>query len=158
MIQRGRPTSAVSIVKRLRGTSMAKERLLVILENLGGTLPVAAACRRIHFGRTLFRRNREAMLVAALRALEPRPRGRPARHHPVEGRRIRELEAKIERLEEDLALTRVREELALVVPWTQRQKKNRAFRAFWRAAMPPSSPADTIVAATPGPRSPVDSA
>lgn len=136
---------------------MAKERVLVILENLGGTLQVAEACRRIHFGRTLFRRNREAMLVAALRTLEPRPRGRPVRDLPTEGRQIRELEAKIERLEEDLALTRVREELALLVPWTQRrQKKSRAFRAFWRAAMPPSSPGSAIVAATPGPGSPVD--
>jgi hypothetical protein len=92
------------------------------------------------------------MLAAALSALEPRPRGRPVREVPQEGRRIRELEEKIVRLEEDLAFTRVREELALLVPWTRRnQKKSRAFRAFWRAAMPLRPPAGSNGAATPGP-------
>ena len=138
---------------------MAKERVLVILKNLGGTLPVAEACRSISFSRTLFRRHREAMLVAALRAVEPRPRGRPVPGVPPEGRRIRELEEKIERLEEDLAFTRVREELALLVPWTRmRQKKSPVLRAFWRAATPSRPPFGSSVAATPGPGSPGGSA
>ena len=119
MVQRGRPTSAVSIVGRLKGTSSAKERVLVMLENLGGALPVAEACRRLSFSRTLFRRYREALLLAAIQVLEPRPRGRPVRRPLAESRRLLALEEKIRRLEEDLAFTRVREELALLVPWTQ---------------------------------------
>jgi len=159
MVQRGRPTSAASIVGRLKGTPAAKQRVLVVLENLGGTLPVAQACRRLCFSRTLFRRHREALLLAAIRVLEPRPRGRPVRKPPAESRRILELEDKISRLEEDLAFTRVREELALLVPWTQRrQKKNRRFPAFLRAATPSRPPAGTgVTGAAPGQRLPVGS-
>jgi hypothetical protein len=155
MVQRGRPTSAVSIVHRLKGTPVAKERVLVILENLGGTLPFREACLRIHASRTLLRRQREAMLQAALRALEPRPPGRPAREIAPESRTIRLLQSKIERLEEDLSFSRVREELALLVPRApRRQKKIRTVPPFWRATMPPKSPDGSSDAGTPGPGSP----
>lgn len=158
MVQRGRPTSAVSMVKRLKGSSMAKARVLVILENLGGAVPVAEACRTLNVGRTLFRRHRKAFLLAALRAVEPRPRGRPVCTVPPEDRRIRELEEKIVRLEEDLAFTRVREELALLVPWTRRrEKKSRFFRTFWHAAMPSRPPDARSGVGTPGPGLPVGS-
>jgi hypothetical protein len=160
MVQRGRPTSALSMVKRLKGTSMAKERVLVILENLGGALPVAEACRTLRVSPALFHRKRMAMLAAALRSLAPRPPGRPVRKAPEEERRVRELEEKIERLEEDLAFTRAREELALLVPWTRRrEKKARVYRTFWRAAVPSRPPAGSSAAgASLGPGSPVGSA
>src|SRR5437016_5152892 len=116
MTRRGRPTSADSIVGRLKGTPQAKERLVVILANLGGGLTVTQALERLRFSRTLFRKLRCSMLAAALRGLEPRPRGRPVREVPKAVRKIRELEEKIARLEEDLAFARVREELALLIP------------------------------------------
>jgi hypothetical protein len=152
MVQRGRPTSVASIVGRLKGSLAAKQRVLVVLENLGGTLPVAEACRRLCFSRTLFRRYREALLLAAIQILEPRPRGRPVRRPPAASRRILELEEKNRLLEEDLAFTRVREELALLVPWTQRrQKKHRRFPASSRAPTPSGSPAATgVTGAVPG--------
>jgi hypothetical protein len=156
MVQRGRPTSALSMVKRLKGSLMAKERVLVVLKNLGGLLPVAEACRRLSISPALFHRQRVVALAAAIRALTPQSPGRPVRKASDEGRRSRELEAKIERLEEDLAFTRVREELALLIPWTRhRQKNTRAFRAFWRATVPSRPFPDSSVAeVTPGPRSP----
>jgi hypothetical protein len=159
MVQRGRPTSAVSMVGRLKGTAIAKERTIVILENLGGALPVAAALRRTGMSRTLFHNLRMATLAAALRAVEPRPRGRPVREIPKHERRIHELEEKIVQLEEDLAFTRVREELALLVPWTgHRQKKRRRPRACGRVTAPSGPHSGSRVGATPGPCSPVASA
>jgi hypothetical protein len=144
------------MVKRLKGSTMAKERVLVILENLGGSLPVREACRRLQVSPALFHRQRVVTLQAALQALSSRPPGRPTREAPEERRRIRELEEKIERLEEDLAYTRAREELALLVPWTRRrEKKSRLFRTFWRASVPSRPPAGSGVAGpTPGTESP----
>jgi hypothetical protein len=159
MVQRGRPTSAVSMVGRLKGTVIAKERTVVILENLGGALPVAEALRRTGMSRTLFHNLRMATLSAALRAVEPRPPGRPVREIPKHERRIRELEEKILQLDEDLAFTRVREELALLVPWTgHRQKKRRRPRACGRATVPSRPHSASRVGATPGPCSPGASA
>lgn len=159
MALRGRPTSAVSMIGHLKAGAVAKERLLVILGNLSGKLPVAEACRRLGLSRTLFRRLRRAMLIAGLRAVEPRPRGRPVREIPRHERLIRALEAKITHLEEDLAFARVREELALLVPWTGRvQKKTRRIRTSKPAAPPSQLPSDSGAAANPGLSSLGDSA
>src|SRR5262252_9158617 len=99
MVQRGRPTSAESMVERLKGSPLAKERVLVVLENLGGSLPVAEACSRLRISPALFHRQRMAALTAAMSALSPRAPGRPAREAIEGGRRVRELEEKIVRLE-----------------------------------------------------------
>lgn len=158
MARRGRPTSAISIVGRLKGTPQAKERLVVILSNLGGGLSVTQALERLRFSRTFFRRLRRAMLTAALRAVEPRPRGRPVRDVPKAVRRIHELEEKIARLEEDLAFARVREELALLIPRAgRRQKKIRRARASALASTPSLSLSAESAAASPGPGPPAAS-
>jgi hypothetical protein len=158
MARRGRPTSATSIVGRLRGTPQAKERLVVILSNLGGGLTVTQAVERLKFGRTLFKRLRRTMLAAALKTLEPRPRGRPVQEVPKSARKIRELEEKIRRLEEDLAFARVREELAFLIPWAgRRQKKIRRVRPSAPVSMPLGSPSDGSAGASPGPGPPGDS-
>ena len=155
MVQRGRPTSAVAMVKRLKGTPIAKERVLVILENLGGTLPVAEACRRLSVSPALFHRHRMSTLAASLRALEHRPPGRPVQAALGESRLMRELEEKVKRLEEDLSFSRAREELALLIPWTRRrEKRSRFFRTYWRVGMPSKPPSGSSAAeATPGPGS-----
>jgi hypothetical protein len=123
------------MLRRLKGAPLAKERALIILENLGGGLPVGEACRRMDVSPALFHRQRMSFLEGGLVMLEPRPRGRPGRVGIPQDRRIRELEAKVERLEVDLAYTRVREELALLIPWTRRTEKGsrRFHRPFWRA-------------------------
>lgn len=152
MAKRGRPRSIVSIIGGLKSGPGAKERLLVILGTLGSTVPISEACRRLGLSRTLFQRLRRATLAAALEAVEPRPRGRPVREVPRHERRITELEKKIAVLEEDLAFARVREELALLVPWTgRRQKKTRRIRSPRRASMPSKSPVVFGAEANPGP-------
>lgn len=141
MAKRGRPMSVVSLVGHLKSGEVAKERLLTILENLAGTLSIGEACRRLHLARTPFRRLRKAALQAGLRATEPRPRGRPVREVPRHQIQITKLEEKIAVLEEDLAVSRVREELAYLVPWAgRRQKKIRKTRASKPGPPPSTSP------------------
>lgn len=159
MNRRGRPTSAVSMVGRLKSGPIARERLLVILGSLAGLIPVAEACRRLGMSRTLFQRMRRAILVAGLRAVEPRPRGRPVREVPRHERVIAGLREQVSRLEEDLRFTKIREELALLVPWTaRRQKKTRRLRVRKPAAPRSKPPEDSISAVRPGPISLGDSA
>jgi hypothetical protein len=142
MTRRGRRTSAGSIVERLKATAAAKERVLVILGNLGGTVPPSEASRRLQLSLAMFRRIRETMLKASLGALEPRPRGRPAREIPKHVRDARRLEVRVAELEEELELARVREEIALVLPWTRRsQKKTRRLRKRGPAGTPSGPPA-----------------
>lgn len=142
MARRGRRTSPESIVERLGGTPPAKERVLVIVGNLGGTLPASEASRRLRLSSAMFRRLRELMLVASLGALEPRRRGRPPRVVSGQVRELRRLEARVADLEEELALSRVREEIALVLPWVGRgQKKVRRIRPGKSAGMPSTPPA-----------------
>ena len=142
MAKRGRRTSAGSIVGRLEGPPLAKERVLAVLGNLGGTLPASEAAGKLRLSSAMFRRLRELLLVASLGALEPRRRGRPARVVPGHARELRRLEARVSDLEEELALSRVREEIALVLPWAGRsQKKARRTRPRQSAGMPSAPPA-----------------
>jgi hypothetical protein len=121
--------SARSVVERLKGSPMAKERLLVLLENLGGTHPVSEGSRKLGIGPSRLQRLREIMLTAALGALEPRRPGRPRVRISMEGRKILELETKLQDLREELDLARIREELALLLPRLRRgQKKARRLR------------------------------
>lgn len=129
MARRWRRTSSVSIVGRLKATPMAKERVLVMLDNLGGVLATSEAARRLHVSPSMFQKLRQTMLEATLRSLEPRPRGRPSGEIPPHVRHLGKLEAQIESLKEELALARIREEIALLFPWTRSgQKKVRRIR------------------------------
>ena len=129
MGRRGRPTCIVSMMSRLQGSVVAKERARVVFGNLGGSLGVWEACHRLGMGRTLFRSLRQAALAAALRALEPRRPGRP-RRAPREGdMRVRELEEKLARAQEELAAARVREEIAFYLPRAGRKMRRTAKRA-----------------------------
>ena len=152
MAKRGRPLSVASLVGRLKSGTVAKERLLTNLENLAGTLSIGEACRRLHLARTPFRRLRKAALLAGLRATEPRPRGRPVRETPRHQLQIAKLEEKISALEEDLAVSRVREELAFLVPWAgRRQKKIRKTRVSGSGLAPSPSPNGSGARENPGP-------
>jgi GNAT superfamily N-acetyltransferase len=141
MNRRGRPTSVVSMMSHLQGSGIAKERAEVVFRNLGGGLSVSDPYRRLGVGRWLFRELRKAALEAALRVLEPRRPGRPRRPALVKDRRTAELEAKVKRLEEDLAVARVREEIAICLPRTGAgQKKRRSSRRAMSAGRPPKPP------------------
>jgi hypothetical protein len=158
MAKRGRPTSVESIVGTLKCGPVAKDRLLVILENLASTMSTPLASRRLGLSESLFRRLRRTFLLTALEAVEPRPRGRPVREVSRHERRVHELERKISALEEDLALALLREELAVLVPWSgRRQKKVTRTRSSRLAAQRSTPPAGSGAAAHPGPGSPAES-
>lgn len=141
MAKRGRPTSVTSMLDRLGAGPAAKERVLVMLANLSGAVPVSLACKTLGLGRTQFWTLRSTLLAAALRAAEPRRRGRPARRPTGDEDRVRTLEAEIDRLKEALDLARVREEIALLLPGAGRRQK-RACRTRRRklAVMRPEPP------------------
>ena len=155
MAQRGRPTSITAILEGLKASPVAKDRLLVIFENLAGLRPLSSACHHLRMSPTLFRRYRRAVLELGLAAVEPRPRGRPVRVIPKHARQATALQERIARLEEELVLARVREELALVLPLAARvQKKRRAARPARPAVGPSRPPCGSDAAATLGPGPP----
>jgi hypothetical protein len=126
MVQRGRPTRACSMIRDMRASDVAKTRILAILFNLAGVLPVAEACRQTGGSRTLFRRQRLALLKSGLAVLEPRPHGRPRIQRPKHPPLVQRLRDKIARLEEDLAFARAREEILRALPYRSWPKKKRA--------------------------------
>jgi hypothetical protein len=96
-----------------------------MLSNLTGSLSVAEGCRRLRLGRSQFWRLRSALLSAALVAVSPKRAGRPVRERSVQESRIRDLEAQVRVLQEQLELAQVREEIALLFQWTRGPKRAR---------------------------------
>lgn len=123
MVQRGRPTRVDLMIRRMRSSEVAKERVLAVLFNLAGGLSVAEACRRTKGSRTLFRRQRLAFLKSGLAVLEPRPRGRPRKAKPKHLSQLQNLRDRIALLEEDLAFARAREELLRLMPCSSGKTK-----------------------------------
>jgi len=113
---RGRPPLKSGQVDGLEGPEASKERLRVILESLSGDLTVAQACEQLGIGETRYHALRREALSGALEALAPRAPGRPRREESPEERRIKELEAHVADLEEEIVSQRVRLELALTMP------------------------------------------
>jgi len=112
----GRPPSGPKLVDTLEGSSHAKERLEVVLETVAGRMTIAEACAKLSIGETAFRKIRTAALSSALKELEPKQTGRPPKVTSAEGEKVLELEEHARWLEEELELSRVRQELAAALP------------------------------------------
>ena len=144
MARRGRPTLVSSMTARLRGSSAAKERVEVVLKNLAGVMSVQEACSRLSLGRTSFWMLRMTVLEAAVRILEPKRRGRPPGRAPAADRRLQDLERELERMRGELAIARIREEIALFLPKAGvGQKKRRPISARKSATAPSPPPASS---------------
>lgn len=104
------------LVRHLSGSEYAKERLEVILETITGNLTVAQACDRIGVGEAMFHRLRKRVLQVGLTDLEPRTAGRPRRQLSEAEHEKERLAAKVEALEDELKLSEVRHELAMILP------------------------------------------
>jgi hypothetical protein len=113
---RGRRPQGVAGVDHLPGSSLAKERLKVVLENLAGSCRTQEACARLGVSEPRFQQLRQRMLLAALERLEPRAAGRPAVSPSPEAERIRVLEAQLAAKEVELRAALAREEIALLLP------------------------------------------
>jgi hypothetical protein len=121
----GRPPSGPKLVDTLEGSAHAKERLEVVLETVAGSMTVAEACEKLAIGETAFRKIRTAALSSALKELEPKQTGRPPKVTSAGGEKALELEERARWLEEELELSRVRQELAAALPVLAQHASNR---------------------------------
>lgn len=126
-MSRGRPPDGVGHVDRLEGSEELKQRLKVLLATLDGSKSVPEACDELGVSESRLHELRKEALEGALRALQPRASGRPAKPEATTARE-RELQAHIEALEEDLQTAYVRTELALAMPHLFKGKKNLRIR------------------------------
>jgi len=141
----GRYAAGPEYVDQLEGSAEAKQRARVILQTLQGDLRVQEACRVLGVCEQRFHQLREEMLQAAVARMEARPAGRPRRAaEPAEVQALKEL---LVARELELRVARLREEIALAMPrltvWpgepvaepekkTSRRSQRRARPGWWR--------------------------
>ena len=102
----GRRSRVEPLLVPIRASDVARERVRVVLLTLAGPWSVADALERMSISRTRFQDLRRRMLEGALAALEPRPRGRPAKARAVRTAREERLEAENAALKLELRMAR----------------------------------------------------
>ncbi len=112
----GRPPLGVKLVDRQEGTAEAKLRLKIIIETLSGERTIPSACEVLGINESAFHKLRERHLQESVEGLERRTPGRKRREPTPEERRIAELEMQVKRLDRELEASRIREDLALLMP------------------------------------------
>jgi hypothetical protein len=112
----GRKPKGEKHVDDLEGSRFSKHRLAVLLSTLSGERTVQAACDELGIGASRLHVLRKRMLSSALSGIETRAAGRPSRSEPEGDAEKAALRAENARLERELELSRVREELALTQP------------------------------------------
>jgi hypothetical protein len=133
MARKGRKPLGAAHVEHLHGTRLAKRRLEMILKTMRGEITVAEACQALSIGESRFHALRNQWLQEALELLEPRPTGRPRRLPEVPTpEQVAALQSEVERLQEELMVAEVREEVASIMPHViqdaAREKNGRACR------------------------------
>jgi len=124
---RGRTPQGPEIVRGLEGEPQARERLERILETVSGRLGITAASALLGITPQRLHMLRELALQAALDALAPQPLGRPSTSAESDQDQIDALRRDNERLQRELAASKLREEIAVVLPRRPRrgEKKRR---------------------------------
>lgn len=110
-----RKTSANRLVESLEGETSIKAQLQSILDVLSGRKSVADACAGLGVSEATFHRLKDKALTAALEALVPKPAGRPAKADETPSD-VKELQRKLRETRIELEASRIREEIALVMP------------------------------------------
>jgi transposase-like protein len=125
MARRGRPPMGPDLVGNMEGSPEAKERLRVILETIAQKKSVVEACRDLGISEGMFYRIRDRTMADALESLEPRPLGRPRREDAPGGEtgELERLKEENDRLKMELQASRIREELAIVMPHVLKKKR-----------------------------------
>jgi len=118
MARMGRKPLAAGHVDHLQGSELAKLRLTLILDAMLGKITVADACERLGIRESRFHAMRSHWLQEALELLEPRRMGRPPRQTPPAelSDRLRDVEAELAEVREQLAVAELRRELAETLP------------------------------------------
>jgi len=105
-----------ALVAHLDGSTIAKERLELILETLAAQVSVVEACRILGVSEAMFYKLRNRVLQVCLEDLEPKRRGRPPQLVTEDHERVAELTTEVENLQSELAAQTVRLELARILP------------------------------------------
>lgn len=123
----GRKPRGPEIVRELQGDAPARERLERILDTVAGRLTFTEAADQLAMTPQRLHMLREQALQAALDALAPQPLGRPPKSSGADLERIDALQRENERLQRELAASKLREEIAVVLPRRRRRggKKRR---------------------------------
>jgi hypothetical protein len=100
-------------VQRLQGSAGSKRRLEIILRTVTGELSFTQASAQLGITPQRLHLLRQQALQAAVDELEPRPPGRPRRPAAVTAAAQGQ---ESERLRQELAVARLREEIALLLP------------------------------------------
>jgi transposase-like protein len=132
----GRPPQGPSLVDRLEGPEVAKQRLKAILEVLSREKTVEEACAALGIERARFYTLQREALVGALLGVTPEPPGRKpcALPSPV-AERVRTLEQEVTDLKLTAHAAEIRAEVAEVFP-NLVQKTRRAGEKKVRARKP----------------------
>jgi transposase InsO family protein len=148
---RGRYPSGPEAVDRLNGSEGARQRLRVLLEVLSGRCRVKDACERLGLREARLDQLRRRALLGALRALEPRPGGRPRRRREGTADRAEQLAARVRALELALRVAQARVEVAEIRAGAASATKRPARRRSQKRA---GSPADEEPPGFPGEAAP----
>jgi hypothetical protein len=127
MARPGRKVRGPEIVRGLQGDPQTLARLQGILETVAGRLGFTAAAEQLGMTPQRLHQLRELALQAAADALAPQPLGRPSKSAASEPEQIAALQRDNERLARELAASKLREEIAVVLPSRPRrgEKKRR---------------------------------
>ena len=132
MVRKGRKPLGAAHVERLDGSSLAKQRLGLILRTIRGELTVGEACRVLSICESRFHALRNRWLQESLELLEPRRVGRPPKVPETPGaEQISAVVHENQQLRQQVVVAEVRERLARVMPSVlkgESQKKKRAAR------------------------------
>ena len=122
----GRKTTGPKLAENTAGSPLAKQRLRLILETLSGQTSIPQACEALGIGEAMFHKMRTRFLDEASGLLEPRKPGPQGEEISPEQARIEKLEKEVRELSISLEASRIRTELALVMPHVlkSRLKKN----------------------------------
>lgn len=110
-----RKTSPKRLVESLEGEASTKAQLRAVLDVLAEKKTVADACAELGVSEATFHRLRERVLAAALEALVPKRAGRPPKA-PETPTEVEELKRTLRETRIELEASRIREEIALVMP------------------------------------------
>jgi hypothetical protein len=122
---RGRQPSGPEFVDRLQGEEGTKQRLRVILQTLSGQLGFQEAATLLGITPQRLHVLRQQALQAAVTALAPQPAGRPRQAAAADPAQLALLEQENERLRHELEASRLREEIALLLPGRRPGEKKR---------------------------------
>ena len=112
--RRGRKPAGPKYVQHLQGSAQTKQRVQLILETMTGTRRVQDACAELKISATRFYQVREEFLQGGLTRVEGKAAGRPRR--PATAAAVEALQEQVTELALELKASRLREEIALILP------------------------------------------